>query len=330
MGTLKTEKCFITDLPVQNLDIGLFDYEYSIDIDDRFKALGFPCRVQTLFFNEGVKNWCSSDYFLQRKHIFAGTLINNKLFEKPTPIPLVTIEYLRERFNELIFPNSPQEKLDNLLLHLFKRQEHEGEKVEYWGYSQIPIFYYGLFLKSSIECNYYFNVLHAKGLIKADFMSSPDKKYNIVHYAEITFDGLDYIINITENGKLSKKCFIAMSFNPKLKETRQAIKNAITETGFDPILIDEIHYQSDKTINDAIIASLKSCKFCVADFTEQKDGVYFESGFALGQGKPVIYTCKKEDFEISHFDTNHFPHIIYNNPDELKQKLIDKINAWIK
>jgi len=45
--------------------------------------------------------------------------------------------------------------------------------------------------------------------------------------------------------------------------------------------------------------------------------------------KPVIYTCKKEDFDNSHFDTNHYPHIVYENLEELKEKLKFKISAWI-
>lgn len=74
---------------------------------------------------------------------------------------------------------------------------------------------------------------------------------------------------------------------------------------------------------------MKSSKFCIADFTEQRDGVYFESGFAVGLGKKVIYTCHKKWFKKSHFDTNHFPHIIYESMQELKEKLDNKIKAWI-
>ena len=85
-----------------------------------------------------------------------------------------------------------------------------------------------------------------------------------------------------------------------------------------------------QTINDAIISEIKSCKFCIADFSQQKDGVYFESGFAVGLGKPVIYTCHKDWFDKTHFDTNHFPHLIYENNSEFIQKLDNKIKAWIK
>lgn len=121
-----------------------------------------------------------------------------------------------------------------------------------------------------------------------------------------------------------------MSFGNDMKETRNAIKKACLKTGFTPILVDEVHYDSDTTINDAIIANLRKSRFCIADFTEQKDGVYFESGFALGEGKQVIYACQKEWFNKSHFDTNHFPHIVYETPEELTDALVNKIEAWIR
>ena len=86
---------------------------------------------------------------------------------------------------------------------------------------------------------------------------------------------------------------------------------------------------ADVTINDALIAEIRKCKFLVADFTQHKHGVYFEAGFALGLKRPVIYLCHQDDFEQTHFDTNHYPHIRYQKLDELAQKLRDKIEAWI-
>jgi len=147
---------------------------------------------------------------------------------------------------------------------------------------------------------------------------------------QLTLNGLNYYIDITDMGRLSNRCFVAMSFSEKTKEIREAIRGAIKSTGFDPILIDEQHIESDTTINDRIIADLKGAKFCIADFTEQKRGVYFESGYAIGQGKPVIYCCRNDHWSETHFDTKHFAHILYDTPSELKEALINKINAWIK
>ena len=122
-----------------------------------------------------------------------------------------------------------------------------------------------------------------------------------------------------------------MSFDkdPLIANIRNSIKDAIIESGYIPILVDEKHIETGKTIPDEMIHLLRNCKFCIADFTGHKGGVYFESGFAVGQGKPVIFTCQKDDFENTHFDIKQFQHIIYQSPSDLKDALKHKIKAWI-
>lgn len=82
-----------------------------------------------------------------------------------------------------------------------------------------------------------------------------------------------------------------MSFGVEMGSIRATIRKTVEVLGYVPILIDELLIDSDQTINDAILSHLKGAKFCIADFTEQKDGVYFESGNALGRGILVIYSC---------------------------------------
>ena len=120
-----------------------------------------------------------------------------------------------------------------------------------------------------------------------------------------------------------------MSFSKTTENIREIIKRAVRESGYEPLLVDELHYDSDLTINDAIIKFIKKSKFLIADFTEQKHGVYFEAGFALGLKKPVIYTCSFNDFKQTHFDTNHYPHIVYEL-NNLEERLKNKIQAWIE
>ncbi len=120
-----------------------------------------------------------------------------------------------------------------------------------------------------------------------------------------------------------------MSFDPPTKPIREAIRKALTLTGYEAIIIDEQIIDSERTINDEIIASLKKCKFCIADFSLHSRGVYFESGFALGHGKKVIYTCGKEEFTKAHFDIKPLQHIIYETPEQLTKDLINKIEAYI-
>ena len=122
-----------------------------------------------------------------------------------------------------------------------------------------------------------------------------------------------------------------MSFDETVKYLyTDAIKPACEATGFEAFRVDEYHPDAEQTINDAIIAGIKRSRFCIADFTQHKKGVYFEAGYALGRGLKVIYTCRSDEFKDSHFDTNHYPHIIYSTPEELRAGLIAKIEAWIK
>lgn len=319
------EKCFITDLPVNSFKIEGHDYSYTIET-----------RVgsQLLLFNKEVENWSKSAIFLPYKYIFAGALINGTLFDVPTSSLIITPEKLFKRLPELIYPKTPKDKMDNLFKTLVNAQTFDGVDMSvFFDFTVDPLLYYGHYFKSKKECNFYIKALHNKGYIEATFSSVIISRGEVTSL-NITYDGLNYYNEITEKGKLSNKCFVAMSFADSTKPIRQSIKEALKATGFDPIIVDEVPIDPDKTINDAIIAKLKECKFCIADFTEQKDGVYFESGFALGQGKQVIYTCQVDWFNgikgKSHFDTDHFPHIIYETPDELKSKLIDRINAWVK
>lgn len=203
-------------------------------------------------------------------------------------------------------------------------QEFEGQVIKIQNLLE-PEFYYRYFFKSHDECLFYLDELQHQRLIEHSMNLDGATHFNI------TFEGLKYYLKLTEEGSLSKRCFVAMSFNPiTMKVVREAIRMAIENNGFEPIIIDEQLIESSQTINDAIIAEIKSSKFCIADFSEQKDGVYFESGLAIGLGRPVIFTCHKEWFDKSHFDTNHFPHIVYETEEELANSLDTKIKAWIK
>ena len=58
-----------------------------------------------------------------------------------------------------------------------------------------------------------------------------------------------------------------------------------------------------------------------------RGSVYYEAGFAHGLGIPVIYLCRK-DSELA-FDTNHYPHIIWNDTSELREQLRSRILALL-
>ena len=125
------------------------------------------------------------------------------------------------------------------------------------------------------------------------------------------------------------KCFVAMSFHESLKDAYEhGIYLAVKEDcKMDPVRIDLVPHNDN--IVDKIIAEIRTCQFMVADFTGHKAGVYFEAGFARGLGRPVIWTCREDDFENRHFDTAQFSHIVWKDPGDLRMRLADRIKATI-
>jgi hypothetical protein len=309
------EKCQITDIESNRIDFT----SYSIFANGEPLFIRFGLQYEVLLEQED---------FIKNKHIFAGAILTKQLSERQPYESYwfsISLDDYKEKLKNIVYPKTPKAKLDNLFFSLFKLQKTDGERVKIDSIVPKPEFYYRHFFKSKEECIYYLEELTHQGLIKLSI-----HPLGIPIDFSITFNGLNYFLDLTEKGDSSKKCFIAMSFDPSMISLRNTLKQVIIKNGFEPIIIDEQLIESSQTINDAIIAAIKSCKFCVADFSQQKDGVYFESGFALGLNKPVIYTCQKEWFSKSHFDTNHFPHIIYESIEDLRISLDEKIKAWIK
>jgi nucleoside 2-deoxyribosyltransferase len=46
-------------------------------------------------------------------------------------------------------------------------------------------------------------------------------------------------------------------------------------------------------IDDRLRVEIRTSRFLIADLTHENRGAYWEAGFAEGDGKPVIYTCRK-------------------------------------
>lgn len=105
------------------------------------------------------------------------------------------------------------------------------------------------------------------------------------------------------------------------------IAPAIESTGYKPYRIDREQHV-DK-IDDKILAEIKESRFIIADFSGQKHGVYFESGFALGLNIPVIWTCEKGETKLLHFDTRQYNHIVWKTGEDLKAQLVDRIRFLI-
>ena len=78
-------------------------------------------------------------------------------------------------------------------------------------------------------------------------------------------------------------------------------------------------------IDDQLRVHLRTARFVIADLTHGNNGAYWEAGFAEGLGRPVIYTCRKKEWDkrdlpseqMVHFDTNHRIYTVIWDPDKL-------------
>jgi hypothetical protein len=119
----------------------------------------------------------------------------------------------------------------------------------------------------------------------------------------------------------SRSAFMAMKFGDE--ELNRIVngyfKPAVERTGFE--LRDMTEGQPAGIIDDQIRVALRTSRFVVADLTHGNKGAYWEAGFAEGLGRPVIYTCRKKEWDAgkAHFDTNHLNTVIWDpdNPGKL-------------
>jgi nucleoside 2-deoxyribosyltransferase len=171
------------------------------------------------------------------------------------------------------------------------------------------------------EFTFYLQSLEERGLIRS---SQAIGATAVV----ITPTGWDYLDEHASNLKERKQAFVAMSFSAAMKPVwKDAIRPAIEKAGYVAYRVDE-ELHSDNIIFK-IMAEIKNSRFVVADITEQNNGVYFEAGYALGLGLPVIWSVRKDDIRNVHFDTAQYNQIRWESPKDLEEGLYDYVCAII-
>ena len=162
-----------------------------------------------------------------------------------------------------------------------------------------------------------------KGFLKHSRGTSPGP------HARISGAGWAAIEAYKTPNRESDKVFVAMWFTDKTDSAySDGIHPAIEDDcGYRAIRIDAKDFIGD--IVDEIIAEIRESRFIVADFTGQRQGVYYEAGYARGLGLPVIWTCGKSDIDNLHFDTRQQNHIDWETPEELRERLAHRIRAVI-
>ena len=126
----------------------------------------------------------------------------------------------------------------------------------------------------------------------------------------------------------SEEVFVAMTFSPEMTSVyERGLQVGIERAGYVPIRVDRTEHVN--RIDDEIVARIRKSAFVVADFTEQKAGVYFEVGFALGMNLPVIWSCREDDIDNLHFDVRQYNCIDWKDEADLARRLQLRIEAIV-
>lgn len=165
-------------------------------------------------------------------------------------------------------------------------------------------------------------------LQKQNYLLFPSRKGPFEPFAKLTVEGRCHIESEASRRAKAMQGFVAMSFSKAMKEIYEtAIKPAILDAGYEPIMLASQHYIGD--IDDKIISEIRKSRFMVADLTEHRHNVYYEAGLATGLGLPVFYACREDEAAKSKFDVRQFNCIRWNKVADLEEQLCLRIQAVI-
>ena len=317
------QKYNITECPICGANI----------ISSQFDStLRMRCDSCGLFNFNPVLFSIEKSFWLKQRHLIAGYMYETKgwrernLLLESSHILDFDMESTKRILHSPLIPKTSMQKLDKILLNLYK--SGDGFKIEFDSNDLFPAIGYA---RNGEELLNMLLALCELGYIKNTSTIVGGKNYTI------TIKGLERAESLLTEQNFSKRAFIAMRFSDDLKAVRDdSIKPACEACGFEAYTVDEEEHIED--IPDRIISGIKTSRFVVADFTYNNPGVYYEAGYAKGLGIPVIKTCKKEWFDSKdekgeknhlHFDIEHDNMILWENADDLRQRLESRIRAVI-
>jgi hypothetical protein len=219
------------------------------------------------------------------------------------------------------------EKAEKILQRLGRRFQKPGEIIdlpgdaylEFLGVGRLADFHELRFFLRAYLCDEMdFLLLHELVTELGD-----DSRYSI------SPKGWAYLDSLRHGNPDSQIGFIAMWFDESMNDAWLALDKAIRDAGYEPLRIDQ--KQHNNKIDDEIVAAIRRSKFVVADFTQQRGGVYFEAGFAMGLSLPVIWLCRHDHLKETHFDTRQYNFIVWEEDklEDLTKALKNRIEATL-
>jgi hypothetical protein len=223
------------------------------------------------------------------------------------------------------------DRIDRFFLYLISRRLKIGQLIDFGQHPNIDYFTAWTESESADELVALISMMEKMSLIQT----------TITNEFSLTSTGFERLDSLRHQLSSTPQGFVAMWFGPELNSAYEdGFSAGITSAGFVPFRIDKKEHSNK--IDDEIIAEIRRSRFVVADFTcpltplsdntfapNARGGVYYEAGFAQGLQIPVIWTVREDCLQYVHFDTRQFAHIVWREPIDLKESLLNRIGAII-
>lgn len=238
------------------------------------------------------------------------------------------------------YPRTFADKIDYILLYLNKRMRHVGQQISLSLQELISMLFvdryeidtdkyshkYGISEERKetdcvYEVEYMLRYLSDAGYIEYNAGTTTEDATDIT----LTPIGYKRVDELQKNSSYGRSVLVAMKFGNDTLKLREAIRKGISDADYIAVFIDEV--QHNDFITPELWKHIRDSKFVVVDLTHQNNGAYFEEGYAMGIGKPVIQLCQK-DTKL-HFDIAQKNTIMWDIEDDIPERLTNRINATI-
>lgn len=252
--------------------------------------------------------------FRRQRTLVAGVLRN--AYERGAPLRITASNY-RELADRAPSGLTVPDLLDRVLLYVVDHTSTLGDSAPVvW--SDYSVFY----LRRYEELQYLLSLL--KDLTYLERYEGSGSPFLV----QVGLEGWRRVADLQRDRRDSRRAFVAMWFDPSmLPAYTDGIQPALAAAGFEAVRIDSIEHVGK--IDDRILSEIRRTGLLVADFTGQRAGVYFEAGFALGLGIPVVWTCREDAMSEAHFDTRQYNHLVWTTSENLRERLLNRIRATI-
>ena len=241
---------------------------------------------------------------------------------------------------ETWYPKTFAERVDNILLYFGSKAPHIGQPISFSYEETVSALFVDRFeiirdrdsgrvtkceKRDDDDCGneakYMLDCLKKRGLIEYVFISSDEEAVEIT----ITPEGYARIDELQKYSAHGRNVLVAMQFGEDTKNLREAIRQGVKDAGYYAVFIDEV--QHNDFITPELLKYIRDSKFVVVDLTHKNNGAYFEEGYAMGVGKPVIQLCQRN--QKLHFDIAQKNTIMWDVEDNIPVQLCNRIKATI-